>query len=291
MNDLDLRFFAAVARCGGIGRAAQMLHTVQSNVTTRLRSLEAELGTPLFHRHSRGVVLTEAGERLLPYAEKVGQLLAEAKRAALDGAEPGGELRIGAMETTAALRLPPLLTAYVSDCPKVDVHVETGPTQALVARVLARELDGAFVCGPIDHPDLQALPMMAEELVLVSPPTPPERPGGEAKILVFRAGCSYRQRLEALLAARGAVEVRRLEFGTLDGILGCVGAGLGVTLLPRAVAEPAAQAGRVRLQALPTEEAHVTTAFITRHDAFMSRALDRFIACAQGMWEGERKAA
>lgn len=291
MNDLDLRFFAAVARSGGIGRAAQMLNTVQSNVTTRLRSLEAELGTPLFHRHSRGVVLTEAGERLLPYAEKVGQLLAEAKRAALDGEEPGGELRIGAMETTAALRLPPILAAYVPDCPKVDVHVETGPTQALVARVLTRELEGAFVCGPIDHPDLQALPMMAEDLVLVTPPAPRERPAGEAKILVFRAGCSYRQRLEALLAARGAVQVRLMEFGTLDGILGCVGAGLGLTLLPRAVAEPAARAGQVHLQALPPDEAHVTTTFITRHDAFMSRALDRFIACARGMWEGQRQAA
>ncbi|MDE1569905.1 LysR family transcriptional regulator [Aquabacter sediminis] len=291
MNALDLRFFAAVARSGGIGRAAQMLNTVQSNVTTRLRSLEAELGTPLFHRHSRGVVLTEAGERLLPYAEKVGQLLSEAKRAALDGEEPGGELRIGAMETTAALRLPPILAAYVADCPKVDVHVETGPTQALVARVLARELEGAFVCGPIDHPDLHALPMMAEELVLVTPPAPLERQGGEGKILVFRAGCSYRQRLEALLAAQGAVQVRRMEFGTLDGILGCVGAGLGVTLLPRAVAEPAARTGKVRLQALPPDEAHVTTAFITRHDAFMSRALDRFIAIAQGLGAGERQAA
>lgn len=291
MNDLDLRFFAAVARSGGIGRAAQMLNTVQSNVTTRLRSLEAELGTPLFHRHSRGVVLTEAGERLLPYAEKVGQLLAEAKRAALDGEEPGGELRIGAMETTAALRLPPLLTAYVRQCPKVDVHVETGPTQALVARVLARELEGAFVCGPIDHPDLNARPMMSEDLVLVTPPAPLERPVGEARILVFRAGCSYRQRLEALLAARGAVQVRRMEFGTLDGILGCVGAGLGVTLLPRAVAEPAALTGRVRLQALPPGEARVTTAFITRHDAFMSRALERFIALAREMSEGERQAA
>ena len=68
MDTADLKVFEAVARNGGMNRAAAELHTVQSNVTARIRALEAKLGCPLFERHSRGVALTQAGERLLPYA-------------------------------------------------------------------------------------------------------------------------------------------------------------------------------------------------------------------------------
>ena len=81
MDAADLRVFEAVARLGGMNRAAAELNTVQSNVTTRVRLLEEELGTPLFQRHSRGVALTAAGRRLLPYATRVRQLRADSARA------------------------------------------------------------------------------------------------------------------------------------------------------------------------------------------------------------------
>ena len=71
----DLQTFAAVARVGGITRAAEALNTVQSNVTQRVKALEAEIGTALFERHSRGRTLTGAGRRLLPYALKMAALL------------------------------------------------------------------------------------------------------------------------------------------------------------------------------------------------------------------------
>ena len=78
MDGADLKVFAAVARIGGMNRAANELHTVQSNVTARVRTLEEELGVQLFHRGRKGVTLTAAGERLLPYAIKVTHLLEEA---------------------------------------------------------------------------------------------------------------------------------------------------------------------------------------------------------------------
>src|SRR3954463_111452 len=89
----DLRIFEAVARAGGITRAAAELNTVQSNVTARIRLLERELGTRLFYRHSRGVTLTPTGRELLPYASRIGVLLAEARRA-IDNAMPQGALQI-----------------------------------------------------------------------------------------------------------------------------------------------------------------------------------------------------
>src|SRR5262245_64934235 len=76
----DLQTFAAVARCGGITRAAGELNTVQSNVTNRVRALEMEVGVPLFERHARGMTLTDAGRRLLPYAQRLSVLSREALR-------------------------------------------------------------------------------------------------------------------------------------------------------------------------------------------------------------------
>ena len=83
MDLIDLETFEAMARSGGVARAARELHTVQSNVTARLLRLERELGVPLFDRHSRGMTPTAAGRELLPYAVQVRGLLAEALRVAL----------------------------------------------------------------------------------------------------------------------------------------------------------------------------------------------------------------
>ncbi|MGA9867781.1 MAG: LysR family transcriptional regulator [Acetobacteraceae bacterium] len=109
MDAADLRLFEAVARSGGMGRAAAELHTVQSNVTARVKALEAELGTALFIRHSRGVTLAPGGHRLLPYAFRIAKLLAEAKRAVADDGAARGPLVLGSLETASALRLPRIL--------------------------------------------------------------------------------------------------------------------------------------------------------------------------------------
>jgi DNA-binding transcriptional LysR family regulator len=285
MDAGDLRIFEAVARLGGMNRAAAELNTVQSNVTARIRQLEAELGLQLFERHSRGVALTAAGRRLLPYAARMAELLTDARRAAADDGKPRGRLALGSLETTAGLRLPPILAAYARAFPEVDLQLATGTSSELAADVLARKLEGAFVVGPVDHPDLVEEAMFREEMVLVTAPVvaSPKQLAvqGEVKIVVFRAGCSYRRHLEAYLTQRGIVRLRRLELGTLDGILGCVGGGLGVTLLPRAVVAPAARAGRVALHELPPALARATTVFIRPRDGFVSSALAAFLRAAR----------
>jgi DNA-binding transcriptional LysR family regulator len=282
----DLRVFAAVARTGGINKAARALNTVQSNVTQRVRALEGELGVALFRRHSRGVTLTDAGAQLLPYAERIGPMIEEARRAATERSLPAGRLVIGSLESTAARRLPPILSAYAKDFPQVDIVLETGTTAELIARVLDRRLEGAFVAAPVDHSDLVADRVVTEELVLLSAPGVASvealvkraaRKEVEFKALVLRAGCSYRQRLEEILAARGLSQPRLLEFGMIDGIVGCIAAGIGVTLLPRAVVERPVKEGRIKAHRLPRKEALVDTLFVRRRDAFVSSALARFI--------------
>jgi DNA-binding transcriptional LysR family regulator len=285
MDAGDLKVFEAVARLGSMNRAAAELNTVQSNVTGRIRALELELGTVLFERHARGVSLTAAAHRLLPYAHRARQLLEDARKAARDAGSPAGPLVIGSLETTAGIRLAPLLAAYAADHPKVDLSLHTGTTCELIADVLAGRLEGAFVCGPVNHPDLTNESMFQEELVALTAPNAGTLNAaigkGGFRIVVLRAGCSYRLRLEAMLARRGAVDIRVLEFGTLEAILACVGGGLGVTLLPRALVENARRAGQVGVHDLPPEDAFVETVFVRRRDGYVSSALAVFLAAAR----------
>ena len=283
MELTDLLTFSAVARTGGITRAAEELNTVQSNVTQRVKALEAEIGTALFERHSRGMTLTGAGRRLLPYAQRMTALSREAVLAARDDGAPKGPLAIGSMETTAAVRLPSLLANFHRRYPAVQLSLRTATTADLVVSVLDGSLDGAFVAGPIEHADLTATVAFREELVLVTArhikslaelraATPESGPTA----LVFRTGCTYRQRLEQVLTEFGWPSATRFELGTLDGMIGCVAAGMGVTLLPRAVI------GRnegVRIHALGAKLSRVETLFITRRVAHEYSALRGFLTC------------
>lgn len=281
MDAADLRMFEAVARLGSMNRAAAELNTVQSNVTARVRLLEQELAAMLFERHSRGVALTAAGRRLLPYALRIPGLLDEARQAVQDNGKPHGPLHVGSLETTAAVRLSPLLAAYVAANPAVDLVLRTGTSAEMIEEVLHHRLDGAFVCGPVHHPELQAETVFREELVVVS--VPGRRGLGtllaqpDVRIVVLRAGCSYRQRLEEILARRGIVSIRRLEFGTLEAIIGCCAAGLGITLLPRSVMASACRGHDVAVHALPAGESWAETQFVRCRDAFVSSALGAFL--------------
>jgi DNA-binding transcriptional LysR family regulator len=285
MDVADLQTLAAVARHGSMNKAAAELHTVQSNVTARIRGLEEEIGMPLFQRHARGVTITPAGQRLLPFVSRITKLLAEARSAAADDGAPGGSLVLGGLESTTALRLTPLLIEFTRTYPQVRLVLSTGTTARLARDVVECRLDGAFVAGPIDHPDLHGDTVFTEELVLVTSPairSQKELTGiPDLKMIVFHGGCSYRQRLENLLASMGIVVAKPLEFGSLDAIIGCVAAGVGVTLLPRGVIAPAFQAGRVATHRLPRELARVDTLFIRRRDGYISSAMTAFLDIAK----------
>jgi DNA-binding transcriptional LysR family regulator len=230
-------------------------------------------------------VLTAAGQRLLPYADRIGRLLEDAKRAVRDDGVPVGPLAIGSLETTAALRLSPFLARFAKSHPAVDLSLKTGTSAELVIQVLERRLDGAFVCGPVDHADLQAEAMFAEELVMLTAPGVPDIEtllrAGDLKIIVLQAGCSYRGIFEAWLARRGIVGVRLLEFGTLETIISCVAAGLGVTLLPKSLIGAVWSGERVAAHSLPDGEGRVDTVFIQHRDAYATSALKAFVDMAR----------
>jgi len=286
MDVADLKTFEAVVRHGSMNKAAQELHTVQSNVTARIQAREQELGVALFQRHARGVNATPAGQRILPFVARISKLLAEAESAAKDDGTPHGVLTLGSLETTMALRLSPALSRFARNYPDVRLVIRGGTTEGLIRQVVENQLDGAFVAGPIDHPEIVQERVFTEELVLVTSQAIPSLKDlakvPDLRTIVFQLGCSYRQRLETILAGMGIVTAKPLEFGSLDTIINCVSAGIGVTLLPRSVVASAAESGRINVHALPRNRAWVETLFIRRHDAYVSSALKAFVAMARG---------
>ncbi|MGZ9720481.1 LysR family transcriptional regulator [Rhizobium miluonense] len=281
MDISDLRVFEAVSRHGSMNRAAQELHTVQSNVTARIRTLEEELGVSLFQRHARGVSTTPAGQRILPFVGRITKLLADARNAAQDDGSPSGALLLGSLETTTALRLSPLLSHFAMTYPEVRLVVTTGTTRRLLDEVLECKLEGAFVAGPVSHPELEHEVVFQEELVLVTSRSVRSMDDlveiTDLRTIVFQIGCSYRQRLEALLAEMGIVTAKPLEFGSLDAIISCVSAGVGIALLPKGIVASAWQEGRVAVHELPPERSLVDTLFVRRSDAYTSSAMTAFL--------------
>jgi DNA-binding transcriptional LysR family regulator len=244
MMDLAaLAIFRAVVRENGVTRAAAKLNRVQSNVTTRIKQLEAELGTDLFTRDGRKLVLTPAGHTLLGYAERL-LALADEARHAIAHDRPHGRLRLGTMESTAASRLPQRLAEYYRNWPEVTLELETGTTGRLIERLRAFEIDAAIISAPLDTASslgeaFDATPVYRERLVMIAPSDhPPIRRARDVQcstLVAFERGCAYRTYAEQWYARDGMRPGRVLELGSYHAIVACVAAGAGVAVAPRSV--------------------------------------------------------
>ncbi|HZP91559.1 MAG TPA: LysR substrate-binding domain-containing protein [Burkholderiales bacterium] len=279
MGNIDLvalHIFKTVAEEGGITKAAAKLHRVQSNVTTRVKQLEAKLGTNLFLRRRRGLLLSPEGRLLLAYADQLLRLSSEAENLVRAGA-PRGTLRIGTMESTAASRLPPLLSRYHSAYPEVRLELVTGTSGALVAKVLDYEVEAAFVAEPTIDKSLESQPAFSEDLVLIAPRTfPAIRTGkdiGRSTVIAFGAGCAYRRRLEDWLRRVKAAPERVMEFGSYHTIVACVAGGAGIAVVPRSVIGAVLADKQVAIYPLPADIARAKTRLVWRR-GHRSSALD-----------------
>ena len=267
MNLTALQIFKTVVEEGGVSKAAAKLHRVPSNVTTRINQLEAQLGTRLFLRDSRRLSLSAEGKLLLSYAGQLLRLSSEAE-AALRNGKPQGTLRIGSLESTAASRLPPLLSRYHQLYPEVQLELVTGTSGALVSRVHKQDVEAAFVAEPFNDSNLEGQTVFVEELVLITPrsfgPIRSAKDVGNRTLIAFTTGCSYRRRLEVWLGASKVQPDRVMEFQSYHAIIACVAAGSGIAIVPRAVIDLARGNRSVTITALPAAIAKSRTHLIWR---------------------------
>jgi len=266
MDLSDLRIFTAVVREGGVTRAAERLHRVQSNVTTRIRQLEDELGVPLFIREGKKMHLAPSGEILLGYADRLLSLAAETEDALRDS-EPRGTFQLGAMESTAAVRLPKPLAAFSKRYPQVTLELRTGNPTDLATAVLSGEVEAALVAEPVPEVKFDSIVAFEEEPVVVTSNTYPAfggKSGVPKTMIVFEQGCPHRRRLEDWYAGRDDMPERVIELGSYHAMLGCVLAGMGAALLPRSVLNTFPESKRLKVYPLKGKVERLRTLLIWR---------------------------
>lgn len=263
----QLEMFRAVAATGSISAAAEAVHRVPSNVTTRIKQLEAELGVALFIRENQRLRLSPAGRHFLDYNNRILDLVDEA-RLAVSGDRPAGLFALGSLESTAAVRIPPLLARYHHHYPQVELALSTGPSGDMLDRVLEGSLEAAFVDGPILHPVLEGVPVFREEMVLVATQQHPaiacaEDVNGE-NLFAFRDNCSYRRHFESWFRDGNAMPGKIYPVESYHGMLACVTAGSGIALMPRSMLESMPGSGTVSAWPLAENYRYLDTWLVWR---------------------------
>lgn len=270
----DVIVFLNVARCGSITKAANQLNMVQSNVTARIKKLEDALGVTLLRRHARGVKLSTGGEAVLPMAIRLDAVLNDLGYAFGRG-KPAKEasLRVGAIETVAAVHLPGLVSRFLEKSPHVDVSVHVGSSSTLVDQIRRGELDAGFVSRSFAVPGLREQQVFMDKLVVLAPVKVKTRSDlfevnrAGLKVLVQRLGCSYTERLLTFLETKKVRPERIMEMGTLEGVIGFVEAGVGIAAMPESFIAPISKGRKVVLLPLPKEVATLRTFIISSQHA------------------------
>lgn len=255
MDLTQLEVFRAVAQEGSVTAAAEKLHRVPSNISTRLRQLEEELGVALFDREKLRLHITDAGRTLLDYAGRILALTEEA-RERVSSQHPAGVFTFGAIESTAAVRLPPLIARYHQTWPEVELGLSTGPSGDMIDGLMSGHYSAIFVDGPPKHPQLDGMPAFDEEMVIISalnhtPITRAADVSGDT-VYAFRANCSYRRTFENWFAHDNAAPGKIFEMESYHGILACVSAGAGLAMVPKSLL--ATMPGRDSVMAWPLAE-------------------------------------
>jgi len=286
MELTQLEVFRAIAEEGSVTAAAERLHRVPSNISTRLRQLEEELGVALFSREKLRLHITDAGRTLLDYAARILALTEEA-RERVSSQLPTGIFTLGAIESTAAVRLPPLIARYHQTWPRVELDLSTGPSGEMIDGLLAGRFSAVFIDGPPKHPQLEGIAVFAEEMVLISSLNhPPVRSAADiagATIYAFRANCSYRRLFENWFAQDNATPGKIFEMESYHGIVACVSAGAGLAMIPASMLQnmPGRDSVKAWPLAKPWGELHIWLMWRKGNPSANLQAMVKMLAVAE----------
>lgn len=276
MNIDIFKMIIAIVQTGSISGAAQQLGYAQSNISARVHQLETDLQTTIFYRTNRGVLLTPSGKMLYQRAIKIVDLTEDTINQLQHPKDVEGSLTIGTLQSASITYLPPILTKYYRQFPKVQLAIETGNPLENIQQVLNYELDGAVIGENIDLTNLISIPLATEDLCLVSA-TPDIPDLAEASFLVFQEGCVYREVVENWLGSMDLKINHPVEFNYLDAVMASACAGLGIAIVPKKIAKTFVDNGLLYTHKLPQEFSSIQLSFIYREDHFINRPFEEFI--------------
>jgi LysR family transcriptional activator of glutamate synthase operon len=279
MDSDQLRAFVAVARAKRFTQAAKRLATSQPTLSRRVQQLERELGARLVVRGPGGVVLTGAGARFLPEAERAVTSI-DAGIAALRelAGVPRGVVAIGAQHTIGAYVLPPILAAFLQKHPDVRLRLVDALPADLEERLARGDLDLALLNLPVRRLDLTAQKLWQEDYVLAVPPhhrlaatkKPIALADAAEEAFVVLPNVPATAALEAACAEKGVPPRIVVEADNLLTLRRMVESGLGVALLPRIVAQ--GRQGRFVAVEIARGGLKRQVALVHRGEAYLSAA-------------------
>jgi len=280
-----LRLVAAVAEVGSLTRAGDQLHLTQSALSHQLRDIESRLGTPLFLRVGKRLVLTAAGDRLLASATDVLERLRQAEHDIREmSRDRAGSLRITTECYTCYHWLPPLLLRFRRRFPRVEVRIDVEATHHPVKMLLAGKIDLGLMSTPVRDRRLVSRRVFDDQLVLIASPHHRFAQQSRVRLAQMRDETLFvyppkeeSGALQNVLLPAGAAPARVEEVQLTEAITELVKAGLGVAILARWAVQPLIDAGTVVGRALPARGMHRVWSAVTRKDLASADYANEFI--------------
>ena len=299
MSDRRLQVFHTVARLLSFTKAAESLHMTQPAVTFQVRQLEEQFNTRLFDRTHNRISLTEAGQRVYEFADRIFELYAEMENAVRDmTGEISGMLVIGASTTIAEYMLPSLLGDFKKQYPDINVHLKVSNSDGIVSMVENNDIDLGVVEAPVMNKNLVVEECRKDRLVAIVPPqhalasleTVQMRDLLENAYIAREEGSGTREVIQEYLTDLGmqASDVHvSMELGSPEAIKGAVEAGMGISIVSEVTIHKELQLGSlVALELDPPIQRPFS--FVHQKQKFRQRAMDELLSFARAYCESHQ---
>lgn len=286
-----LKTFQMVAMLNSFSRTARTLDYAQSTITAHIQTLEEQMGTPLFNRVGKHIELTEAGKRLLTYAEQLLNLASETRRAVGGDGIADGTLTIGAPETVSTYRLPAILRRFREAMPGVRIIFVPVPHQELFQRVIDGTIDIIYLLERnITSESLYVETIACDRLLMIAAPDHPLADQesislldlqDEAFLLTERS-CGYRMVFERALMEAGLFRNLKMEFNSVESIKQFVMAGMGIGFLPEIAVHQEIERGDLVVLPYRQQDFEIKTLMLWHRNKWISEAMQALLDLSQG---------
>ncbi|SFG85141.1 DNA-binding transcriptional regulator, LysR family [Priestia megaterium] len=274
LESQDLRIFKCVAEAKSLSKAAEVLGYVQPHISQRMKNLEEELDTKLLTRTNRGVTLTDGGEALFNYAQRILLLMEEAK-AEVNPNKFRKSLIIGASQTVSATKVPYLFSSFLKENKNIEVKIKTDTKKTLEEMLSYGEIDGLFLSGTYNEAQFETVYHYTEKMVLISPIYEAREEKDQPTLLINSdVNCIYRNRLLEYSKEHHIHKANIMEFDSLEAILQGVRDGLGMSVVPASVVNSRGDMKSIEYQEL-SEDVHID--FVVKKGKQRSQSLEKFI--------------
>lgn len=288
----QLEMFLAVAEEGGFTKAGERLHVSQSAVSRQIGLLERELGGRLFHRDGRRVSLTHAGELLAKAAASLSRQMQDVSGQISEVHDlKRGRLRLAGGMSVCMYILPKLLKRFRTLHPDFDLRVTSGTSEAILKKLRSHEVDLALLTLPVLDRDVEVLPVLKEEMVVVAAPRHPltrrravdPRELGRYPLILYEAGSRTREAIESFLREQNVSYDVAMETENAEIIKAMVGNGIGITVLSHAAVAEDLRHRRLAFARIRGRRVYRETGWVYLKSDYVPRAVKEMLRVFESM--------